>query len=66
MSVYFEASGITVIDFYSNMIFEKVVGNDLKLCTLMTLIVNFISLVFSMVVAVTIEKLGRKFLLITG
>ena len=29
LSVYFETSGITVIDLYSNMVFETVVGKDI-------------------------------------
>jgi len=48
------------------MIFEAIVGKDMRLCTLMTLTVNFLSFLVSIFVAGTIEKSGRRKVLIIG
>jgi SP family xylose:H+ symportor-like MFS transporter len=65
LSVFQQFVGINVVLYYAPEIFKKM-GSGTDVSLLQTIIVGFINLIFTVIAIVTVDKYGRKPLMIIG
>lgn len=66
LSVFQQITGINVILYYAPEIFSQLGGGNTDTALLQTIIVGAVNLVFTVVAILTVDKLGRKPLMIFG
>jgi SP family xylose:H+ symportor-like MFS transporter len=66
LSVFQQITGINVILYYAPEIFKQLGGGTTDAAMLQTIVVGAVNLVFTVVAIVTVDRLGRKPLMIVG
>ena len=66
LSVFQQITGINVILYYAPEIFSQLGGGSTDTALLQTIIVGAVNLIFTVVAILTVDKLGRKPLMIAG
>ncbi len=66
LSIFQQFVGINVVLYYAPRIFESMVGGSKDVSMLQTVIMGFVNIVFTVVAILTVDKFGRKPLLLIG
>lgn len=66
LSVFQQFVGINVVLYYAPSIFKSLVGGNRDASMLQTVIMGFVNIVFTVVAILTVDKFGRKPLLLIG
>lgn len=66
LSVFQQITGINVILYYAPSIFEQLGGGTTDTALLQTIVVGAVNLIFTVVAIMTVDRLGRKPLMIFG
>jgi SP family xylose:H+ symportor-like MFS transporter len=66
LSVFQQITGINVILYYAPAIFEQLGGGTTDTALLQTIVVGAVNLIFTVVAILTVDRLGRKPLMIFG
>lgn len=66
LSVFQQFVGINVVLYYAPRIFESMVGSSKDISMLQTVVMGIVNIIFTVVAIVTVDKFGRKPLLIIG
>jgi SP family xylose:H+ symportor-like MFS transporter len=66
LSVFQQFVGINVVLYYAPRIFESMVGSSKDVSMLQTVVMGIVNIIFTVVAIITVDKFGRKPLLIIG
>ena len=66
LSVFQQFVGINVVLYYAPRIFESMAGSSKDISMLQTVVMGIVNIIFTVVAIVTVDKFGRKPLLIIG
>lgn len=66
LSVFQQAIGINAVLYYAPRIFEGLGAGDSDMSMIQTVVMGFVNIVFTLIAIFTVEKMGRKPLLIIG
>lgn len=66
LAVLQQVTGINVFLYYAPEIFKAVAGSNMDIALLQTIVVGAVNLIFTVVAIWTVDKVGRKLLMIIG
>lgn len=66
LSIFQQITGINVFLYYAPEIFSKIGGGSTNAALLQTIIVGAVNLLFTVIAILTVDKIGRKPLMMTG